>query len=97
MLPQSQLPKCHLTPIPHGLRRALRSLADFDHIVDSDEMIVHPLATVETGGARLDQNSLPAGLVRRRELLNGSIKVGLHRVIFHTTILRKFSPRVLLA
>jgi hypothetical protein len=51
MLHQSQLPKCHLPPIPHGLRRALRSLADLDHIVDSDEMIVHPLAAVETGGA----------------------------------------------
>ena len=35
----------------HGLRWALRSLADFDHIVDSDEMVFHPLAAVETGSA----------------------------------------------
>ncbi len=67
MLPQSQLPKCHLTPIPHGLRRALRSLADFDHIVDSDEMIVHPLATVETGGAGFVDDRLEMAVVHIAE------------------------------
>jgi len=35
----------------HGLERALRSAPDLDHIVDSDEMVFHPLAAVETGGA----------------------------------------------
>jgi hypothetical protein len=39
----------------HGLRRALCSLAHFDHIGDLNEMIVHPLPAVETSGAsRLD-------------------------------------------
>ena len=35
----------------HGLRRALCSLADFDHIGDLNEMILYSLATFETGGA----------------------------------------------
>ena len=35
----------------HGLERALRSHADFDHFVDPDKMVFHPLATVEKGGA----------------------------------------------
>ena len=39
----------------HGLRRPHGTLADLDHIGDLNEMIVHPLATIETGRAgRLD-------------------------------------------
>lgn len=35
----------------HGLGRAHGSLADLDHVGDFNEMIVHPLAAVETGRA----------------------------------------------
>ena len=35
----------------HGLCRSPRAFANFDHIGDLNEMIVHSLATVETGGA----------------------------------------------
>lgn len=35
----------------HGLELALRSAADLDHFGDLNEMVLHPLAAVETGGA----------------------------------------------
>ena len=35
----------------HDLERALRSAANFDHFGDLNEMVVHALAAVETGGA----------------------------------------------
>ena len=35
----------------YGLRQALCSLADFDHIGELNEIILYLLATVETGGA----------------------------------------------
>ena len=37
----------------HRLHGALPALPDHDHFVDSDEMILHPLAAVATGGAGL--------------------------------------------
>jgi len=35
----------------HGRNGTLCPAPDLDHIVDSDEMVFHPLAAVETGGA----------------------------------------------
>ncbi len=60
----------------HGPRRALRSLADFDHIVDSDEMIVHPLAAVEKGGAGRFDHRLEIPVIRIAEHA-GKIAAGL--------------------
>jgi hypothetical protein len=52
----------------------LRTTTDFDHFVDPDEMVIYPVPAIETGrssllndGLKIDQNSLPAGLVRRMD------------------------------
>ena len=48
----------------HGLRRALCSLADFDHIGDLNEMILYSLAAVETGGAGRFDDGLEISVIR---------------------------------
>ena len=47
----------------HGLQFTLRAAADFDHLVGSDEMILHPLPTVEKGGAGLLDDRLNMAVV----------------------------------
>ena len=51
----------------HGLRRALCSLADFDHIGDLNEMILYSLATFETGGAGRFDDRLEMAVVHIAE------------------------------
>jgi hypothetical protein len=59
----------------HGLRRALCSLADFDHIGDLNEMILYSLATVETGGAGRFDDGLEIPVIRVAENL-GEVPTG---------------------
>jgi len=59
----------------YGLRRALRSLADFDHIGDLNEMILYSLATVETGGAGRFDDGLEIPVIRVAENL-GEVPTG---------------------
>lgn len=47
----------------YGLRRSPRSLADLDHIGDVNEMILHPLPAVETGGAGVLDDGLEIPVV----------------------------------
>ena len=47
----------------HGLHGALPALPDLDHLVGSDEMILHPLAAVEAGDAGLLDDRLKMTVV----------------------------------
>lgn len=59
----------------HGFHRALPALADLDHFVDFNEMILHALPAVETGGSRLLNHCLKIAVVRITQNL-GKIPAG---------------------
>jgi hypothetical protein len=51
----------------HGRNGTLCSAPDLDHFVDPDEMVFHPLAAVETGGAGFLDDRLEMAVVHIAE------------------------------
>ena len=47
----------------HGFHRALPAFADFDHMVGTDHMILHPLSAVDAGGAGFLDNALKVAVI----------------------------------
>jgi len=59
----------------YGLHRAPPALADLDHLVGSDEMILHPLPAVGAGGFCLIDDGLKVAVVHITEHL-GEVAAG---------------------